>query len=131
MMLNPSTADASIDDPTIRRCRGFAKLWGCNGLTVVNLYALRSTDPKQLWASMDSIGHYNDNWLRRLVKEHTDVVCAWGAKAAPDRVGDFCRMVSLLDVRLWCLGTNKDGSPKHPLYVKADTPLIRWSLIYE
>ena len=126
VMLNPSTADASIDDPTIRRCRGFAKLWDCNGIIVANLYALRSTDPKQLWNSDDPVGKSNDYWLRTLASEHIDVVCAWGANAKQERVDKFKLMMGEVGARLWCLGTTKSGVPKHPLYIKADQPLLEW-----
>ena len=129
VMLNPSTADAKLDDPTIRRCRGFAKSWGCNGLTVANLYALRSTDPKKLWLSDDPVGPNNDYWLRKLANEHMDVVCAWGANAKPDRVERFCSIMKKADARLWSLGTTKSGAPRHPLYVKADQELSRWEEI--
>ena len=81
VMLNPSTADAKIDDPTIRRCRGFAKRWNCNGLNVINLYALRATDPKQLWKSDDPVGKDNDYWLRKISSEYLDVICGWGDNA--------------------------------------------------
>ena len=127
IMLNPSTADAAIDDPTIRRCRGFSKLWGCNGVIVANLYAFRATNPKELWTTDDPIGPENDIWLSSLVREHGDVVCAWGANAKPDRVNRFCEIVSQFDARLWCLGITKKGQPKHPLYIKASQPLIRFN----
>lgn len=67
VMLNPSTADASLDDPTIRRCVGFAKAWGCPGLTVVNLYALRSADPKALWSHPDPVGPDNNRWISEVL----------------------------------------------------------------
>jgi hypothetical protein len=127
VMLNPSTADATQDDPTIRRCRGFARTWGCNGLTVVNLYALRSTDPAALWRAADPVGPENDYHLRRIAREYGDVVCAWGAGARPDRVAAFLKLMEGAGARLWSLGVTKDGSPRHPLYVRADQPLIPWS----
>lgn len=126
VMLNPSTADATLDDPTIRRCRGFARAWGCNGLTVMNLYALRSTDPAALWKSSDPVGPENDHYLRRMASEYGDIVCAWGTNAKPERVSAFLRLMDGVAVRLWCLGTTKDGSPKHPLYIRADQPLVPW-----
>ncbi len=127
VMLNPSTADATLDDPTIRRCRGFAKAWGCAGLTVMNLYALRSTDPAALWRALDPVGPENDYHLRRTAREYGDVVCAWGAGARPERVRQFLRLMDGTSARLWCLGVTKDGSPRHPLYVRADQPLIPWN----
>jgi hypothetical protein len=77
LLLNPSTADATADDPTIRRCRGFARLWGCAGITVA-LYALRATDAAALWRHSDPKGPENDAWLLRLT---TPVVLR--ASAAP------------------------------------------------
>lgn len=127
LMLNPSTADASVDDPTIRRCRGFAKAWGCNGLTVANLFALRSTDPAQLLVHADPIGPLNDDWLRRVAREYGDVVCAWGAHSmASGRGSIVARLMTDAGARLWCLGSTKHGAPRHPLYVRADQPLLPW-----
>ncbi|MDW0357777.1 DUF1643 domain-containing protein [Halomonas venusta] len=126
LMLNPSTADASLDDPTIRRCRGFAKSWGCAGLTVANLYALRATNPKELWTCQDPIGPENDETLRKLAWKYGDIVCAWGATAKPERVNEVSQILVDAGARLWCLGTTKSGAPKHPLYIKADQPLVAW-----
>jgi hypothetical protein len=126
-MLNPSKADAQIDDPTIRRCRGFATLWDCNGLAVANLYALRSTSPAALWTHPDPIGPDNDDYLRYLAGECGDVVCAWGSNAKPERAARVASVMRDAGARLWCLGTTRDGSPRHPLYVRADQPLIEWS----
>ncbi len=126
VMLNPSTADAEIDDPTIRRCIGFAKRWNSNGIIVTNLYALRATDPKQLWKSDDPVGKDNDYWLRTLSSEYLDVICGWGDNAKPDRVAKFKLMMDEIGARLWCLGTTKSGAPMHPLYIKSDQLLIKW-----
>lgn len=126
VMLNPSTADASLDDPTIRRCMGFARREGYDGLTVLNLYAYRSTDPKALLTCADAVGPDNDRHLTAHLMEaaavRQPVVAAWGANAHPDRVG---RVLSLWpDVDWRCLGTTKQGAPRHPLYVRGDQPLI-------
>jgi hypothetical protein len=127
VMLNPSTADAELDDPTIRRCRGFARFWDCNGIAVANLYAYRSTDPKALWQALDPIGPENDIYLRAYARECEDVVCAWGSNAQSHRVAYVAKLMQEAGARLWCLGTTKDGSPRHPLYVRGDQPLIEWS----
>jgi len=126
VMLNPSTADASIDDPTIRRCRGFARDWGCNGLTVANLYALRSTDPTALRGHDDPVGPDNDRHLFNLALEYGDIVCAWGAHAKRDRVEHAVAIFRKAGARLWCLGTTTSGAPRHPLYLRADQPLVEW-----
>ena len=129
LMLNPSTADASLDDPTIRRCRRFAKDWGDDGLVVGNLFALRSTDPAQLLTHPDPIGPHNDNWLRLMAERHATVVCAWGAHPmAVERGAQVARMLIDNGVTLWCLGTTKSGAPRHPLYVRADQKLIKWEI---
>lgn len=126
IMLNPSIADASIDDPTIRRCIGFAKLWQCTSLTVVNLFALRSTDPEALAKHADPVGPENDTYLSRLAFSHRFgvVVCAWGshpfAKERAQAVREAFTGAS-------CLGITKNGSPRHPLYVKADQPLVPYN----
>ncbi|MCA8947451.1 MAG: DUF1643 domain-containing protein [Planctomycetes bacterium] len=120
LMLNPSTADAELDDPTIRRCKGFAAAAGAKTLLVGNLYGLRSTDPDQLWASPDPVGPDNDLWLTDLASRSDLIVAAWGQNAKSSRVD---AVASLIKKPMMCLGTTKSGSPKHPLYVKKDTVL--------
>lgn len=129
VMLNPSTADATIDDPTIRRCMGFSKKWDCAGLTVVNLYALRATKPKELWEAKDPVGPDNETNLRLQLIIHGDAVCAWGNNAKQWRVNEFLKLASELETRLWCFGLTKAGQPKHPLYMKLNQPLIRYKEI--
>lgn len=126
IMLNPSTADAALDDPTIRRCIGFAKTWDCAGLVVANLYALRATNPAALWTHADPVGEDNDMMLAQLIRDHETVVCAWGANARPERVDVVRKMFHRLS-RPMCLGTTKAGAPRHPLYIRADQQLIDWS----
>lgn len=125
-MLNPSTADATLDDPTIRRCRGFADSWDCAGIIVVNLYALRSTDPSQLWRHDDAVGSENDEWLANVALHHKSICCAWGTNAKPERVRKAVEIFRDCGATLMCLGTTKDGHPRHPLYVRADAKAIEW-----
>ncbi|MEM1183680.1 MAG: DUF1643 domain-containing protein [Planctomycetota bacterium] len=119
--LNPSTADADLDDPTIRRCVGFAKRDGYGGLHMLNLYAFRSTDPKRVVEAEDAVGPDNDAALREGT-DAADVVASWGAiHWSTIRA---TRVLSMIDPKnLWCLGRTKHGHPRHPLYVKADRPL--------
>jgi hypothetical protein len=128
VMLNPSTADASVDDPTIRRCIGFARTWGFGGIRVVNLYAYRATDPKTLRKVDDPIGPDNDRWLENAAEYAAywdcPLIAAWGAIPDPARVWRVTHLPHF--DRLKALGVTKDGHPRHPLYVKADAPLIDW-----
>jgi hypothetical protein len=120
VMLNPSTADAERDDPTIRRCMGFAADWGHRGLTVVNLFAWRATKPKELTLAEDPIGEDNDLHLRSAIQRSQRIVLAWGNHG---RLNDRWRdVVALLGRRreLFCLGKTKLGQPRHPLYVRRD-----------
>lgn len=125
IMLNPGTAGAALDDPTIRRCRGFAKAWDCNGIIVANLYALRATNPADLWTHPDPVGPDNDMHLAALIREHDTIVCAWGANAKPERIEQVRKMFGR-NSRPMCLGVTKSGAPRHPLYVRGDQPLIDW-----
>jgi hypothetical protein len=126
IMLNPSTADATQDDPTIRRCIGFARAWGCGGIVVVNLFALRATDPRELYKHESPIGPENDSHIRAAVIECDPVVCAWGVcgtfRRRDEEVAALIRSSGLP----WgkCLGVTRDGHPRHPLYVAGGTPLI-------
>lgn len=126
VMLNPSTANASEDDNTIRRCIWFAKREGCGGIRVVNLFALRATDPAALRAHPAPIGPQNDRWiLSVLCQDPAVVIAAWGAHPfAAARAVDVLRTIAAGSVPVKCLGTTKDGHPKHPLYLPKNTPLI-------
>lgn len=124
VMLNPSTADAMIDDPTIRRCMGFARRWGYSAVSVRNLFALRATDPKELLTADDPVGGRRGNiQLRLAATAHTTVV-AWGAKVPFGR--DRVALEMFGNQPLWCLGTTKLGHPRHPLYVRAEQPLVKY-----
>jgi hypothetical protein len=122
IMLNPSTADASQDDPTIRRCISFSQRWGFGGLRVCNLFALRATDPKELLGCPDPVGPENDDYILKNAELASCVHLAWGTKGALK--GRAEAVVQLLRATgrqyLLCLGTTKDGHPKHPLYIRSD-----------
>lgn len=128
VMLNPSTADGQEDDPTIRRCVGFAQAWGFGGIEVVNVYNLRATQPKALWKDVDRMGR----WTHDVVAEHLDhgdigaVVCAWGNHAKPDDVASLRDSFGRFELALSCLGVNKSGAPKHPLYLAKATLRRPW-----
>lgn len=127
VMLNPSTADADQDDNTIRRCRGFAQEWGCDGIVVVNLYAWRATKPAELWKQKDPVGPENDQHIIEALENSDTLVFAWGANARAERVKAVYELIARHSLLVpLCLGTTKDGSPRHPLYIKKDQPLIPW-----
>ncbi len=131
-MLNPSTADHSVNDPTIRRCMNFARdTFHCHGLLVVNLFALRSTDPKQLRDHPDPVGPFNDDYIELAVEKAEVVVCAWGTKGdipyhrpegwLEDRLSSKWALTLMRKhPRSVCLGRTKQGYPRHPLYVRND-----------
>jgi hypothetical protein len=123
IMLNPSTADAEKDDPTIRRCVSFAKSWGYGGLIVGNLFALRSTDPKALISAPDPIGPDNDAHLRAIALCAERVVCAWGAHGSHHNRDKHVTRLFKLQHELASLGVTGKGQPKHPLYIAATTEL--------
>lgn len=119
--LNPSTATAEMDDPTIRRVKNFAKDWGYGGVYMANLFAMISPYPKDLLTCGDPIAD-NDRWLSHYSKYCKDILFAWGNfKEAAKRSKEVIEMFP----NAVCLGKNKDGSPKHPLYISASTkPII-------
>lgn len=128
VMLNPSTADAELDDPTIRRCIAFSKREGCGALAVLNLYALRATDPAELDRHHDPQGPENSNLLVAASQEARTgalVVVAWGAHPMAARGAKRVeRMFQATGAK--CLGITKKGQPRHPLYVRGDQPLVPW-----
>jgi hypothetical protein len=121
MMLNPSTADATQDDPTIRRCLGFAHAWGYGSLEVVNLFAYRSPTPKALGKVPDPVGPENDRYLLACTQRVQTLILAWGNH------GSFhnrhLQVLSLLadGQPLYCLGLTQAGQPRHPLYLSRNT----------
>jgi hypothetical protein len=127
IMLNPSTADDVLDDPTVRRCIGFSRMWGAGGIRVVNLFALRSTDPSLLVHHPDPTGPHNNGVIQYTVEASDVTIAAWGAHpAAIDRAREVFEIVNPI-TRLYALGVTKAGQPRHPLYVKGDTQLVTWT----
>ncbi len=124
IMLNPSTADENLNDPTVTRCIGFARQWGYKNLEVVNIFALRSTDPRALKSHPDPVGPGNDKFILSAVEESDRIVFAWGALGAyMNRGKDVIRLVTSLTPAL-CFGLTNEGQPRHPLYLKKDAGLI-------
>ncbi len=118
--LNPSTADALQNDPTIRRCIGFAKSLGFGSLYVANLFAFRHPDPNTLFAQADPVGPENDRYIRKYIQKASKVVVAWGN--CGNRLGRDKTVLKLID-EAWCLKINKSGQPAHPLYLKKNLKL--------
>jgi hypothetical protein len=119
IMLNPSTADERVLDPTIRRCLGYAMDWGFNTLEIGNIFALRSTDPQMLYEVEDPIGPGNDDALVHMCLDADLVIAGWGHHGVyRARWEEVTEMIA--DFReIYCLGrTKKDHQPKHPLYLK-------------
>lgn len=131
IMLNPSTADAEVDDPTIRRCTSFTQRFGFDALVVVNCFAYRATDPAELLdvGAETAMGPDNGEWVRKACHQGSLIVAAWGALKPPLDVcaRDIAKIIKGGGYSLKCLGKTKDGSPRHPLYVRADAPLVDWS----
>lgn len=124
IMLNPSTADATLDDPTIRRCIGFARGRGFGGIQALNLFAFRATDPRQMKAALDPVGPDNDAHiiaaLTGAAATSSPVIAAWGVHGAYNGRDDEVHKLSRdCGVNLMCLGSTKGNHPRHPLYVAA------------
>jgi hypothetical protein len=130
VMLNPSTADGLKDDATIRRVERFTREWGYGSLVVVNLFAYRATDPKELTRRerWEVIGDDNDKAISREA-DGRDVVLAWGSALpaglkgrAAFVTGDIAEVARAM----YCLGLTARGEPRHPLYLPANTELEKW-----
>jgi hypothetical protein len=131
VMLNPSTADGETDDPTIRRCVAYAKAWRYERLEVVNLFALRATDPRVLLALQhwdDPVGVDNQHYIERAAHDAGVIVCAWGAHGG--HIGQDETVLGWIGRRTYALGTTKAGHPKRPLYLRSDAPLVHFSDVF-
>lgn len=138
VMLNPSTADGTHDDPTLRRCIGYGRAWGFDALEVVNLYAYRATDPRELLdpdTAGDPIGPLNDEAVAFTIRRARLVVAGWGAGAAqvarrrpdlPDPRQAVAGIAARYFAPLTALGVTRAGDPRHPLYLPADARPERW-----
>jgi hypothetical protein len=128
IMLNPSSADAKRDDPTIRRCINFTKKWGYGGIYVGNLYPLISPKPKLLLRSSSVYHLDNKSNLNEMAKKCTRIVCAWGNFLVIKKLGfpdDF--FLELKD-KLYYISISKNKTPKHPLYLSGNLEMKKWLL---
>lgn len=123
--LNPSTADATRNDPTIRRCIGFARDWGFGAVRVTNLFAWRATHPRELRVAADPVGPRNDQWIRRTARRCDLVVAMWGNDGV--LMGRSSRVRAMLAERLSILRLNASGEPAHPLYLPKDLQPVKWA----
>lgn len=124
VMLNPSTADAEIDDATIRSCIRLAKGLNYGSFEVVNLFAFRSTDPAELERAADPVGPRNEHAIRAAIGRCDVAICAWGAHPMAERRRTSVQAILRHErPAIFCLGKTKAGAPKHPLYIKSGTPL--------
>jgi hypothetical protein len=126
VMLNPSRANAYLDDPTIRRCIGFARRLGYGGIVVYNIFALMATDPRELAKVADPIGPENDEYIRRAKHVGAKIVVAWGNNGVKHRRRVKQMRELLAGYALYSFGICKSGEPNHPLMLSYDTPLELW-----
>lgn len=125
IMLNPSTADETVNDATVERCERRARQWGFGRLLVVNLFAFRATDPQAMKAAADPIGPDNDDAIRLAVLRSSLTVCAWGNHGAHLGRSQAVRRL-LAKVELYVLKIGKTGEPCHPLYLPYELNPARW-----
>jgi hypothetical protein len=124
VMLNPSKAGALINDPTVSRCISRARQ-AHGGIVIGNLFALQATDPAELRKHPDPVGAGNDEFIAEACSGAETVVAAWGAHGTfLGRDREVTRMLAEAGVRLQCLGVTSGGQPRHPLYIRADAPLV-------
>jgi hypothetical protein len=123
--LNPSLADETRLDPTLRRVRAFSAASGYNGFIMTNLFAVVATDPETLYRVDDPVGPENDRYILQAVTETREVVVAWGVLGQHQkRCQSVLKMLAGFD--LMCLKETKEGYPIHPLYLARKTELIRY-----
>jgi hypothetical protein len=123
--LNPSFANESVDDPTMKRCIGFAKNWNYGGIYMTNLFAFCTTYPNDLRKAIDPIGVENDKWLKEIELKSSKVVFAWGVSGAFLKRNE--KVINLFQ-NSYYIALSKMGHPRHPLYLSSDLELKRFIL---
>jgi len=122
--LNPSTADETVDDPTVRRCINFAKRWGFGGMYMLNLFGYRATDPKDMKRQHDPVGPGNSAALIQVTGAVPETVACWGSHGSYRERSS--KVLDMLPTKfVYHLGVTKGGEPKHPLYLRSDTVRMR------
>ncbi|MBN8902782.1 MAG: DUF1643 domain-containing protein [Rhodospirillales bacterium] len=126
--MNPSTADIDCNDPTVAGCCDRARRWGYGGLVMLNAFGYRATRKEDLLAVDDPVGAENDATIRRFAAAAPLVVVGWGQppQSLRGRGAAIARLLAEIGVQPMCFAINADGSPKHPLYVRRDAPLVPW-----
>ncbi|MGB3291689.1 MAG: DUF1643 domain-containing protein [Phormidesmis sp.] len=129
IMLNPSRADASRDDPTLRACLQFAQHWDYASLSVVNLFSYRNPDPTLLRTAVDPVGPQNDEYVLKAVVAAQQVVLAWGNWGnLGGRDHTIFALLRPYQSKLYCLQINRSGQPRHPLYISRSRSLMPFHL---
>jgi hypothetical protein len=120
VMMNPSTADPFVDDPTVAKCQRYARAWGYGTLWVGNTFAYRATNQKQLLQVADPVGRRNDEWLLKMAAQGAMIVLAYGKphKDLRQRGRDVAALLRCAGHKLHVLKLCNDGTPSHPLYLK-------------
>lgn len=113
--LNPSTADERVDDPTIRRCMAFARSWGYHGVHMLNLFALRATNPREMLMHPEPVGYETDKWIAHYIEQAPLIVAVWGAHGA--HLQRDQRVMDSITRDVHCLKLTVSGMPGHPLYL--------------
>ena len=128
LMLNPSTATESQNDPTVERCERRARALGFGSFCVTNIFAWRDTDPALMRAATDPIGPLNDQYIVQNALSHDQIVCAWGAHGNHlGRSTQVRALISSVNRPLYHLGKTKSGEPRHPLYISYSQQPVLWS----
>jgi hypothetical protein len=135
IMLNPSTADATTDDATIRKCIGFSKCWGFDALSVLNLFAFRATDWRTLMHVTDPVGPDNDRWVSVILRlndePHNRLVIAWGMHGTIRlRHLEMYKLLEPFRHKVWCFGLTSNQQPIHPLMLPYRKSLVEWDSCY-
>ncbi len=126
VMLNPSRADGATDDPTVRKCMGFARRWGFRSIRIVNLMAYRATRPIELMAAQDPRGPENLVYVSAALREATRVIVAWGDQGRHHPLDQILGLLRAHRSKVYCLGQTASGQPRHPCRLPYATPLVPW-----